>query len=239
MTEAVDEPGPEQQEQGQEPVPPDRVAAFVEEWDLRAAVGGVRGVIDNGLASTAFVAVYALAGRRLAPALWAAVGVTVALLVLRILRKEPVRQAVSGVFVVGISAVIAIVTGRATNFFAIGIIIQILYAIAYLVSLALRWPLVGVIIGPLLGEGMAWRKDPARRRAYWWCSLIWLGVFVLRTAVQLPLYLNDQVVTLGVAKIAMGWPLFAIAGLACWLILRRVPLATESLQLERVTPDED
>ena len=48
-------------------------------------------------------------------------------------------------------------------------------------------------------------------------------MFVLRTAVQLPLYLNDQVVTLGVAKIAMGWPLFALAGLASWLILRRVP----------------
>lgn len=229
MTEAPEQPAPDQQDPAYEPVPPDRVAAFVEEWDLRAAVGGVRGVIDNGLASTAFVAVYALAGRRLAPALWAAIGVTLVLLVLRIVRKEPVRQALSGVFVVGISAVIAIATGRATNFFAVGIVIQILYAIAYLVSLVTRWPLVGVIVGPLLGEGMAWRKDPPRRRAYWWCSLIWLGVFVLRTAVQLPLYLNDKTLELGVAKIAMGWPLFVLAGLASWLILRRVPLSVAPL----------
>jgi hypothetical protein len=238
VTEADDQTGVDEQDQPQDPVPPDRVAAFVEEWDLRAAVGGVRGVIDNGLASTAFVAVYAFAGRRLAPALWAAVGVTLALLVLRVMRKEPVRQALSGVFVVGISAVIAVVTGRATNFFAVGIVIQIVYAIAYLVSLVLRWPLVGVIVGPLLGEGMAWRQDPPRRRAYWWCSLIWLGVFVLRTAVQLPLYLNDKALELGVAKIAMGWPLFALAGLASWLILRRVPLATASLDSEPLTADE-
>lgn len=204
---------------------PDRVAAFVEEWDLRTAIGGIRGLIDNGLASTAFVAVYAFAGHHLGPSLWAAGGVTVALVVLRALRKEPLRQALSGVLAVGISAAIAIISGRAANFFAFGIVVQILYAIAYLVSFALRWPLMGVIVGPLLGEGMAWRSDPARRRAYWWCSWIWLAVFVLRTAVQLPLYLDNQVVGLGVAKIAMGWPLFALAGLSSWLILRRVPLA--------------
>ena len=166
-----------------------------------------------------FVAVYALGGRRLAPSLWAAVGVTLALVLVRAIRREPMRQAISGVLAVGVSALIAVGTGRAANFFAIGIAIQILYAVAYLVSLALRWPLVGVMVGPLTGEGMSWRGDPARNRAYWWCSWIWFAVFVLRTAVQLPLYLNDQVVTLGVAKIAMGWPLFALAGLASWLIV--------------------
>ena len=217
---------------------PDRVAAFVE-WDLRSAVGGIRGMIDSGLASTVFVAVYAFAGRRLAPALWAAVGVTVALVVVRALRREPLRQALSGVLAVGVSAAIAISTGRAANFFAVGILIQIVYAIAYLASLVLRWPLMGVIVGPLIGEGMSWRADPARRRAYWWCSWIWFAVFVLRTAVQLPLYLNDQVVILGVARIAMGWPLFALAGLASWLILRRVPAAVPHVVGSVVRPDED
>jgi hypothetical protein len=201
----------------------DRVAAFVEEYDLKTAIGGVRGLVDSGLASTAFVAVYALGGHRLAPSLWAALGVTAALVALRAARREPLRQALSGVLAVGLSALIAVVTGRAANFYVVGIIIQILYAGAYLVSLAIRWPLMGVIIGPLTGEGMAWRADPPRRRAYWWCSWVWFAVFVVRTAVQLPLYLNDKVVTLGVAKIAMGWPLFVLAGLVSWLILRRVP----------------
>jgi Protein of unknown function (DUF3159) len=205
------------------PVAIDRVAAFVEEYDLKQAVGGVRGLVDSGLASTAFVAVYALGGRRLAPALWAALGVTVALLVVRAVRREPLRQALSGVLAVGLSALIAVVTGRAANFFVVGIVIQVLYAAAYLVSLAVRWPLMGVIVGPMVGEGMAWRSDPPRRRAYWWCSWIWFAVFVFRTAVQVPLYLQDKVVTLGIVKIAMGWPLFALAGLASWLILRRVP----------------
>jgi hypothetical protein len=205
------------------PVAIDKVAAFVQEYDLKAAIGGLRGVVDSGLASTAFVAVYALGGHRLGPSLWAALGVTVALVVVRAVRREPLRQALSGVLVVGVSALIAVLTGRAANFFVVGIAVQILYAAAYLVSLAVRWPLMGVIVGPLVGEGMAWRADPPRRRAYWWCSWIWFAVFVFRTAVQVPLYLQDKVVTLGIVKIAMGWPLFALAGLASWLILRRVP----------------
>ncbi|HEY5165026.1 MAG TPA: DUF3159 domain-containing protein, partial [Acidimicrobiia bacterium] len=160
---------------------------------------------------------------RLAPALWAAIGITVVLVAFRAVRREPLRQALTGVLAVGISAIIAVATGRAANFFAVGIFVQMLYAFAYLVSFALRWPLMGVIVGPLLGEGMSWRSDPPRRRAYWKCSWIWFGVFVLRASVQLPLYLNDKVVKLGVANILMGWPLFALAALVSWLILRRVP----------------
>jgi len=201
----------------------DKVAAFVEEWDLRSAVGGVRGLVDNALASTGFVVVYVFDKHRLAPALWAAIGITVVLVAFRAVRREPLRQALTGVLAVGISAIIAVATGRAANFFAVGIFVQMLYALAYLVSFALRWPLMGVIVGPLLGEGMSWRSDPPRRRAYWKCSWIWFGVFVLRASVQLPLYLNDKVVKLGVANILMGWPLFALAALASWLILRRVP----------------
>jgi hypothetical protein len=212
------------------------VAAFVEEWDLKSAFGGIRGLIDSGLAPTAFVAVYALGGRRLTPALLAALGITLALLVLRAVRREPLRQALTGVFGVAVSGVIALVTGRAANFYVVGIGIQMLYAAAFLVSLALRWPLLGVLVGPLMGEGMSWRSDPARRRAYWWCSWIWFLVFVTRIAVQLPLYLNDKVVKLGVANVLMGYPLFALAGLGSWLILRRVP---PTVPVVAVTPDAD
>jgi len=205
------------------PVAIDRVAAFVEEYDLKSAVGGVRGLVDSGLASTVFVAVYALGGRHLVPAVWAAVAVTLILLVVRAVRREPLRQTLAGVAAVAVSALIAVLTGRAANFFLVGIVIQLVYAAAYLVSLAVGWPLMGVLLGPVLGEGMAWRADPPRRRAYWWASWIWFAVFVFRSAVQIPLYLQNKVVTLGIAKIAMGWPLFALAGLGTWMILRRVP----------------
>ena len=206
---------------------PDRVADFVEQWELREAVGGVRGVVDSGLASTAFLLVYLVDGRRLVPALVAALATTVAILVLRLVRHEPVRQALTGVLVVGVSATIAAATGRAANFYVVGIAIQLAYGVAYLVSLAIGWPLLGVLLGPLLGEGFRWRSVPARRRAYWWASCIWFCVFAVRVAIQVPLYLHDHVVSLGISTLLLGWPLFALAALLSWLVLRRVPPALE------------
>lgn len=201
----------------------DRVADLVEQWELREAVGGVRGIVDSGLASTAFLLVYLVSGRRLVPALVAALATTVAVLVLRMVRHEPVRQALTGVFVVAVSAAIAMVTGRAANFYVVGIAVQVAYGVAYLVSLVIGWPLLGVLVGPLLGEGFRWRSVPARRRAYWWASCIWFCVFAIRVAIQVPLYMHDHVVSLGVSSLLLGWPLFALAALLSWLVLRRVP----------------
>ena len=50
---------------------------------------------------------------------------------------------------------------------------------------------------------------------------MWAGLFSLRLAVQLPLYLAGAVVALGVARIAMGVPLFAIGIWLTWLLMRR------------------
>ena len=203
----------------------DRVADLVEQWELREAVGGIRGMVDSGLASTVFLLVYVVDGRRLVPAVVAALVATVVLLLVRLVRHEPLRHAAGGVLVVAVSAGIAVVTGRAANFYVLGILVQGAYAVAYLVSLAVDWPLLGVLVGPLLGEGFRWHSVPERRRAYFWASCVWFVVFVVRIAVQVPLYLQDRVVSLGVAGLLLGWPLFAAAAFVSWLILRRVPPA--------------
>jgi len=67
---------------------------------------------------------------------------------------------------------------------------------------------------------MEWRKDPRAIRRYSLASWIWVGLFSLRLAVQLPLYLADSLTALGVARIAMGLPLFAVGIWLSWLILR-------------------
>jgi hypothetical protein len=67
---------------------------------------------------------------------------------------------------------------------------------------------------------MSWRKEPAQVRAYTRASWVWVALFSLRLAVQLPLYLASALTALGVARIAMGIPLFAVGIWLSWLILR-------------------
>ena len=52
---------------------------------------------------------------------------------------------------------------------------------------------------------------------------MWAGLFLLRLAVQVPLYFAGAVVALGVARTAMGLPLFALGIWLTWLMVRRTP----------------
>lgn len=187
---------------------------------LAKAIGGWRGLFDSGLPSVVFVVVYLVNGNQLTPAVWAAVAAGAAIAVWRLVRRESVQQVIAGFVGVGVSAFVASRTGRAEDFFLPGLLINLAYGSAFLVSILVRWPLIGVVVGALTGEGAAWRRDPALRRTYAAASWIWVGMFALRVAVQLPLYLAGWVGPLGVAKVLMGWPLFLAAAYLTYLVLR-------------------
>ena len=184
------------------------------------ALGGSRGLADSGLPALAFVIVYTASGQDLNASALAAVALAVVLAAVRIWRRETLQFAFSGLIGVAIAAFIATRTGRAEDFFLPGILLNAAYATAYLASIAVRWPLLGVLIGPVIGEGMKWRKDPRRLALYSKASWIWVGVFMLRLAVQLPLYLAGAVVALGIARTALGLPVFALAAWLSYLLLR-------------------
>jgi hypothetical protein len=143
------------------------------------------------------------------------------LTVARLVRGQTLQYALSGVAGVGLAAFIVSRTGRAEDFFLPGLLINAGYAAGYAISILVGWPLLGVIIGSVTGQGMAWRKDPAQVRMYARASWLWVGLFLLRLAVQLPLYLAGAVVALGTARVAMGIPLFALGIWLSWLVIRR------------------
>jgi hypothetical protein len=193
-----------------------------ERTDLLAALGGPQGIADSSAPALAFVIAYT-ATERISTAAWTAIGVGAIFAGIRIFRREPLQFALAGFVGVAIAAFIADRTGRAEDFFLPGLLLNAGYATAYLISIAIRWPLLGVILGPINGEGMAWRKDPAQVRLYSRASWIWVGVFLLRLGVQLPLYLAGAVLALGIARTAMGLPIFLIAIWLSYLVLRTGP----------------
>ncbi|MBK5110014.1 MAG: DUF3159 domain-containing protein [Thermoleophilia bacterium] len=183
-------------------------------------MGGPQGIADSSLPALVFVIVYTLFGNDIQTAGIAAVALGGVIAVVRLVRGESARFALTGFLGVALAAFIASRSGRAEDFFLPGLLLNAGYALVYLVSILIRWPLIGVLVGPLLGEGMAWRKDPAKMRLYSRASWVWFAMFIVRLAVQLPLYLAGSVVALGIAKTAMGLPIFALCAWLTYLILR-------------------
>lgn len=210
-------------------------AIMSEEFSALDAVGGARGITESVAPGLLFVVVYLAAGQRLMPALIAAAAASLVAVVVRLVQRTPVTQALSGVIGVVIGVVWAWRSGEAQDYFAYGLWINVAYLAAFLLSIAVRYPLVGLVVGlfsprgPLGGGSwaavVAWRGDrsPQGRRLrgmYTLLSWAWAAMFAARLAVQLPLYLSAEVAWLGTTKLAMGVPLTALVLWLSWLGVR-------------------
>ncbi|MBO0900507.1 DUF3159 domain-containing protein [Cellulomonas sp. zg-ZUI22] len=205
-------------------------AITADEFSAADAVGGVRGMVEAVAPGLLFVVVYIAAGQQLRPALIAASVAAVLAVVARLVQRTPVTQAFSGVLGVGIGVIWAWRTGDASDYFAYGLLVNVAYLVGTLVSVVAGWPLVGLVVGMFSARGplgggpwsaaVEWRHDPALRRRYALATWPWVGMFGLRLLVQLPLFLADEVVWLGTAKLAMGLPLTAVALWLSWMLVR-------------------
>ena len=187
---------------------------------LAEAVGGPVGIAETTLPGVAFVAAYSATGSDTEIAAIAAVALAIVLTVVRLVRRESPRHALSGLVGVAFAALIARSSGKAENFFLPGLLFNAAYASAFVISNVIRRPLVGFIAGHLDPESSGWRDDPMRVRAFTRATWMWAGLFALRLLVQLPLYLAGAVIALGVARTAMGLPLFALGLWLTWLLVR-------------------
>lgn len=187
------------------------------------ALGGKKGLIDSGLPSLVFLIVFNLSGKNITSAIYAAIGLSIVLTFIRIVKRETVQHAFSGLIGVGVCAFIARRSGNAADFYLPGLWINAGYALLYALTNLFKWPLLGVVLGPILGENLLWRKDPARLKAYTKVGWLWVGMFAARLIVQYPLYKSGNVNLLGTARLLMGYPLFILTAWGTWLILRKTP----------------
>lgn len=202
-------------------VPPEHRA----EPNLAQLLGGRGGALDATVPVVAFVVglTAAQAAGWNPPVGWAAGAAVLAALVLAVVRlargRRP-RAVAVGLLGVAVAAVIALYTGRAVDFFLVQIVANAVSALVWAVSIVVRWPLLGVIVGMALGQRTRWRRDPDLVRGYQRASWAWVGQYLLRLAVFLPLYLADAVVALGVARVLLTWPLVAVCVGVAWPLVR-------------------
>lgn len=184
------------------------------------AIGGWLGIVESILPALVFVTILSLTKNTVAAVL-SAVSISAFFLLLQVIRKKPLTQAIAGAIGIGISAFLPLREGgQAADYFVQGFFTNAIYATVLLISVIIRWPIVGLLVGALLGDVKAWRSDKPLARRYQIATFLWIGLFSARLLVQVPLYFAGQTELLGIFRIAMGVPLYALCIWFTWLLIR-------------------
>lgn len=192
------------------------------ELPLKELLGGRRGAVDASIPPAVFVVAWLVSDRSIGWAAAAAITAGVAVGIWRLTRGRRVTASVASVAAVSLAALVAVRTGRAEDFFLIQLLLNVASALAWTLSILIRWPLLGVVVGVALGQKTRWRRDPDLVRAYGNASWVWvLGQYLLRVLVFGLLWWSGWVVALGVARVALSWPLVAATVAASAVVLRK------------------
>ncbi|HIW63605.1 MAG TPA: DUF3159 domain-containing protein [Candidatus Stackebrandtia excrementipullorum] len=188
---------------------------------LTSLLGGKKGALDATLPPVAFGLGWWLSSSSVGVGVIVAVVVSVLLAVWRLRRGDKPRSVLIGLAGVCIAGLIALYTGRGEDFFLLQLLSNGASALAWIISIAVGWPLLGVVVGTVLGQKTRWRKDRALVRAYSRASWVWVCQYLLRLAVFLPLWMVGAVGALTAARVAMTWPLIAACLAVSWWVFQR------------------
>jgi hypothetical protein len=188
---------------------------------LADLLGGKRAAIDATLGPLAFGVAYVASRHSVGLSVLAAVIVSALLGVWRLTRGDKPRAVLLGLLGVVVAAAIALYTGRAEDFFLARIAVNVASALAWAVSIVIRWPLLGVVVGTVLGQKGRWRQDPDLMRAYSRASWVWAALYVLRVVVWVPLWWAGMADALSLASSVMAWPLLTVCIAVSWWVIRR------------------
>ena len=197
--------------------------------DVLKSAGGVQGIAESILPGLLFLIAFTIT-RELPLALVAALAVAAAFTIVRLVQRKPLTQALAGIAGVGVSAWLANTTGKAEDFYLPGFFANAAYIIGMGISVAVRWPFAGLIFGFIRNEGLDWRKNPARVKAYQIGTWVIIGVLALRLLVQVPLYLMGEsgFAALATTRLLMGAPLYILGIWVAWLLTRPAPAAAKT-----------
>lgn len=192
---------------------------------LAAVLGGRRGALDASLPPAAFVLGWLLSGQSIGWGAAAAVALAAVVAGVRLARGQRIGAVVVSLAAVVGAGLLALYTGRAQDFFLLQVLANVASALAWAASILVRWPLLGVVVGFVLGQKTRWRRDPALLRAYSRASWVWvLGQYTVRVLVFGAFWWSGQVVALGIARTLLSWPLVALTlAVSGWVLHRALP----------------
>lgn len=194
----------------------------VDPASLMKSVGGIQGIVETSLPGFAYVLTYAITKNIQISVSVVALAVF-ALTVRHVLKKRPLMNLLGSLLGIGLAIYLTIRPGgQAGDFYLKDFWTNGIYGSVLLLSVIIRFPAIGLIVGPATGQGLTWRKDRRKVRFFDLVTLLWVGLFATRLAIEVPLYLVGDVVTLGFVKLVLGLPFYLTMLWVSWLLLRKV-----------------
>jgi hypothetical protein len=221
----------------------DTVEAVVRS-QLSRALGGRRGMIEAATPTITFTFAY-VATKEIRLAIGLSVAIALSMLLVRLAQRQTVQFVFNALVGIGVGCFFVWLGGRnggdasqqALAYFAPGLIYNAGYAVIMVLSILVRWPVMGLLVGAVAEDPLGWHQD--RQIVRLCTNLTWVLVVpcVLRVLVQAPIYFGGRaaddadpyVTALGIARVAMGWPLQVTAlAVMVWLLARnRTPVVEE------------
>ena len=191
--------------------------------NLLATLGGPIGILESLVPGTVYVTIFSLTFNVLLAASIAG-GIALVFAILQLVRKRPLTQVFAGLVGLGISVYLPLRDGlantHAADYFVPGLLTNIAYALAFAISILVRRPLAAIALSFLSANAKAWKTDKQIYKRFYWITVMWCGMFVTRLIIEVPLYLTNQVPALGVAKLVLGTPFYALVVWFSWLMAK-------------------
>lgn len=185
---------------------------------LLRSVGGWWGVAESIIPPSLFAIIFVLSGSGVTAVASATVS-GVFFIGYRLARRQALSGAVVGILALALAAFLALREGGQTlDFFLPGFFTNAAYLTAMLVSLVLRRPLLGYLIG--LATGLNWRHTRAIYARARLLTMLWAAFFSIRLVVQVPLYLAENLEGLALTRVIMGTPAYAGLLVITWLLIK-------------------
>jgi hypothetical protein len=201
---------------------------------LLAGIGGPLGIAEAVLPATVFSIAYAITKQAL-PAVASAAGLSILFILIRLIRRQSLQQAIIGALAIALASFLALRDGgQAADYFLTGFFTNAAYGSVFLISVLIRRPIMGYVAQLLFGL-TNWRTSREYKRLRF-ITLIWVGFFSTRLLVQVPLYLAGQVELLAASRVVMGAPAYAGLLALTWVLIRRIA-RDESGKLEADTKE--
>lgn len=191
--------------------------------NLLATLGGPIGILESLVPGTVYVTIFSLTFNVLLAASIAG-GIALVFAIMQLVRKRPLTQVFAGLVGLGISVYLPLRDGlantHAADYFVPGLLTNVAYALAFAISLVVRRPLAAIALSFLSVNAKAWKTDKQIYKRFYWITVMWCGMFVTRLVIEVPLYLTSQVPALGVAKLVLGTPFYALVVWFSWLMAK-------------------